>query len=189
MRHKYTTSGIVLARFPVSEASERVVILTSELGVVHAHAQSIRNQGAKLTPALQTFAQSKIVLVRGKEMWRVSGAVLDIDWFNYISINARVRVGRVTRLMLRLMPGDLIESEFFTIIHGLFISLRDESEDLQDAAECLAALRILQKLGLDAGNIPQDIDNQYSTKTLQTIDASKRLFVDRVNNGIEASGL
>ena len=80
MRHKYETRGIVLSRSPVGEASSFVTLLTSELGLVRALAQSVRRPGAKLAPALATLAESSVVLVRGKEGWRLAGAVLEESW-------------------------------------------------------------------------------------------------------------
>ncbi len=188
MRHKYTTAGITLARFPVAEASENIILLTSELGLVHARAQSIRNRGAKLTSALQTFTQSDIVLVRGRNEWRILGAVLDTNWFQILPHSARTCAARVTELLIRLMPGDIIDQTFYGIIHNLFIALRDEPEEMYDAAECLAALHILHALGLDAGDIPQ-YNEQDNSNALRTIKNSRKAFVTRINRGIIASGL
>src|SRR3989338_714111 len=77
MRHKYETRGIVLSRSPVGEAIPFVTLLTPELGLVRALAQSIRKPNAKLASALTTFAESSVVLVRGRDGWRLSGAVLE----------------------------------------------------------------------------------------------------------------
>ncbi len=189
MRHKYATTGIVLARFPVAEASESIVLLTEELGIVRARAQSVRKQESKLASSLQTFAQSDVVLVRGKEGWRLTGAVLDTNWFQVFTRSARLRAGRVTGLMLRLMPGDIIDSTFYYIVHDLFTTLLDEPKELHDAAECLAALRILRALGLDAGDLPQYNEERLRSSTLRTVESSRSMFIARINHGIAASGL
>lgn len=189
MRHKYATTGIVLARFPIAEASESIVVLTEELGVVRARAQSVRKQGAKLASALQTFVQSDVVLVRGKDGWRLTGAVSVTNWFQVLTRSARLRAGRVTGLMLRLMPGDAIDPTLYSIISDLFTTLRDESKELHDAAECLAALRILRVLGLDAGDLPQYNEGQLRSDTLRAVDSSRHVFIARINHGIAASGL
>ena len=78
MRHKYETRAVVLFRSPVGETSAFVVLLTSELGLVRTLSQGVRKSGAKLAHALTTFAESDVVLVRGKDGWRLSGAVLVI---------------------------------------------------------------------------------------------------------------
>ncbi|MDE1919605.1 MAG: recombination protein O N-terminal domain-containing protein, partial [Patescibacteria group bacterium] len=81
MRHKYETRGIVLSRAPAGETNALVTLLTPGLGIVRARAQGLRRSGAKLAAALATFAESEVVLVRGREGWRVTGAVLEENWF------------------------------------------------------------------------------------------------------------
>ena len=81
MRHKYDTRGIVLSRLPLGEANAFITLLTPELGLVRVRAQGIRMPGAKLASALATFAESSLVLVRGREGWRLAGAVLEENWF------------------------------------------------------------------------------------------------------------
>src|ERR1700722_4910107 len=106
MRHKYTTTGIVLARTPIGEASAFITLLTPDLGLIRARAQSVRKPGAKLAAALQTFSESDVIVVRGKEGWRLSGAVLGRAWFSELSLPARLRAGRITSLILRLVHSD-----------------------------------------------------------------------------------
>mgnify|MGYP001567250827 CR=1 FL=1 len=77
MRYKYETRGIVLSRAPSGEANAFITLITPELGLVRARAQGVRKPGAKLAAALATFAESSLVLVRGKEDWRIAGAVLE----------------------------------------------------------------------------------------------------------------
>jgi hypothetical protein len=96
MRHKYETSGIVLSRTHVGEATTLVTLLTPDLGLVSARAQSLRNTGAKLAASLPTLALSHVVLVRGKEGWRVTGAVLEENLFSkVVSIDAVRRAFQV----------------------------------------------------------------------------------------------
>src|SRR5580692_963366 len=106
MRHKYATTGIILSRTPIGEASAFITLLTPDLGLVRARAQSIRKPGAKLAAALQTFSESDVILVRGKDGWRLSGAVLARSWFTELNAPARLRAGRITNLVLRLVHGE-----------------------------------------------------------------------------------
>src|SRR3989344_2925218 len=118
MRHKYETRGIVLSRSPVGEASSFVTVLTPELWIVCALAQSVRKSGAKLSPALTTFAESDVVLVRVKEWWRVSGSVLRRNWFKQMPRAARPRAARVAGLLLRLVAGEVHDPMLFSIVTG-----------------------------------------------------------------------
>lgn len=189
MRHKYETRGIVLSRTPFGEANALVTLLTPELGLVRARAQSVRRPGAKLAAALATFAESSLVLVRGREGWRVAGAVLEENWFKRLSLIApRRRASRVCGLLLRLVAGEAHDPALFPIMRGFFGALSELPEDTHEAAEMLAALRILAALGLDAGGI-QGEASVFTSPVLSTVAGDRAQYVARINRGIAASGL
>ncbi len=181
MRHKYKTRGIVLSRAPAGEANALVTILTPDIGIVRARAQGVRKSGAKLSAALATFAESELVLVRGRESWRIAGAVLKENWFLKMRHNAaRERAARVCHLLLRLVAGETRDEKLFSIIKEFFEALAPAPEDNNEAAEILAALRILAALGFDEGEIPEEII---------AVKKNRATYIRRINRGIEASGL
>src|SRR3989344_4853702 len=166
MRHKYETRGIVLARSTMGEANASVVVLTPALGLVRARAQGLRKSGAKLSAALVTFAESDLVLVEGKEGWRVAGA----------------------GLILRLVAGEAHDAELHPIIRSFFDALITISEDQHEAAELLVVIRVLAALGLDAGEIPGHND-EFTPEILNYVLANRANYIARINHGISASGL
>lgn len=189
MRHKYETRGLVLSRAHGGEANTFVTLLTPDLGLVHARAQSLRKPGAKLAAALATLAESEVVLVRGKEGWRVTGAVLSENWFARLgAADARGRVARVSGLLLRLVAGEAQDAEIFLIIRGFLESFGTLSEELQDAAEVLVVLRALAALGLDTGDIPGGV-SEFEPALLADVTKNRKAYVARINAGIAASGL
>lgn len=189
MRHKYETRGIVLARAPLGEANALVTVLTSELGLVRARAQGVRRQGAKLAAALATFAESSLVLVRGKEGWRVAGAVLEESWLARIpGADARARAARVSGLLLRLVGGEAQDPCLFDIMRGFFEALGMLPAEEQEDAEALAALRVLAALGLDAGDIPGGAAD-FTPSVLAAARERRPDLIARINRGIAASGL
>ena len=189
MRHKYETRGIVLSRTPSGEANAFVTLLTPVLGIVRARAQSVRRSGAKLSPALVTFAESDVVLVRGKEGWRVVGAVLAENWFTKMEQSApRRAAARVSGLLVRLVAGEAHDPELFPIIRGFFEALVTLPEDAHEAAEMLAALRALAALGLDTGLI-QGEPSAFAPALLASVETERTDYVARINRGIIASGL
>jgi recombinational DNA repair protein (RecF pathway) len=191
MRHKYSTTGFVLSRSPLGEASASICLLTPDLGIVYARAQSVRKPGAKLAPALQTFTEADVILVRGKEGWRLSGAVLADDWFSRLGAPARTRAGRITSLLQRLVHGDARETPFYTLITDFLAALALSIQDdvFADAAEILVALRILHALGVDAGALPGGENGGYSEEILKEILDARADYILRINRGITASGL
>lgn len=189
MRYKYETRGIVLARSPSGEANAFVTLLTPGLGLVRARAQGVRRPGAKLAAALATFAESSLVLVRGKEEWRIAGAVLEENWFTQIArAEARAVAARVSGLLLRLVAGEVHDPELFSIITGFFEALATLPEEAYESAEVLAALRVLSSLGLDAGIIPGAM-SEFTPSVLAEIAKKRTSYVARINNGIVSSGL
>ena len=188
MRPRYSAEAIVLARSPLAEASALLYLLTHEFGLVKARAQGVRKPGAKLAPAVQTLYECDTILVRGKDGWRLSGAVLGKNWFSTLTPSARSRAGRIARLLLRLMHGESNDGAPFHIFRGFLEALPQLTEAQAEAAECLAALRLLRSLGLDAGDIAGE-EHEYTTEALTPIIEDRRTYIMRVNRGIDASGL
>lgn len=187
MRPKYSTEAIVLGRSPLAEASATIALLTPDFGLVRARAQSVRSSGAKLAPAVPTLAECDAILVRGKEVWRLSGANLATNYARLLTPDARERAGRIARLMLRMMHGESSDSAPFYIFKRYLEALPTIQEEEGEVAEALAALRILRALGLDAGELPEG--DGYDEAVLTTAHAQKRDLILRVNRGITASGL
>lgn len=189
MRHKYETHGIVLARTPLGEANAFVTLITPGVGLVRVRVQGVRKSGAKLAAALATFAESSLVLVHGREGWRLAGAVLEENWFKRLSrAMPRRRAARISGLLLRLVPGEAPDPPLFPIMSGFLEALSTLPEEMHEAAEVLAALRILAALGLDGGEIPGEL-SVFTESSLANISQNRVNYIARINNGIAASGL
>lgn len=186
MRHRYDARGIVVSRSPLGEANALLTVLAPELGLVRARAQGVRRHGAKLAPALATFAESDLILVRGKEGWRIAGAVLGENWFRRLPEDAHDRASRIAGLLVRFSPGEASDNALFSIFKGFLEALAGLPDDLQDAAEILAAIRILAALGLDAGPLP---DGAFAVSALEEVGRDRPAYVARINRGIAASDL
>lgn len=189
MRHKYETRGIVLSRAPLGETNAFITLLTPDMGLIRARAQGLRRSGAKLAAALATFAESDVVLVRGREGWRCAGAVQQENWFQQIRAEAaRSRAGRVSGFLLRLVAGETHDPKLFPVMRGFFTALAELPEERHEAVEMLAALRVLAALGLDAGEIPGEM-SEFTPSVLAEIVDKRTQYIARINRGITASGL
>lgn len=189
MRHKYETRGIVLSRSLLGEANAFIIVLTPELGLVRARVQGLRRPGAKLAAALATFVESSLVLVRAREGWRVAGAVFEENWFKRLPhATPRARASRVSGLLLRLVAGEEHNAALFPVMRGFFEALSELPEEAHEAAEMLAAFRILTALGLAAGEMPDDV-SAFSLPLLAAVREERAKYVARINHGIAASGL
>jgi recombinational DNA repair protein (RecF pathway) len=164
----------------MGEANLLVTLLTEDVGLVRARAQGARHTKAKLASALATLAESEVMLVRGAEGWRVAGATLRENHFKNLSRAARVRAARINGLYTRLVSGEVADERLFASLRNFFTALATLPESEYEAAEILAALRLLRTLGLDAGALPS---------TPAEVMHERREYIGRVNRGIEASGL
>ena len=191
MRHKYETRGIVLSRAPFGEAHALLALLTPDLGLLWARATGLRRSGGKLAHALTTFAQSDVILVRGREGWRVTGAVLHENWFVRLgALDARVRAARVAGLLLRLAPGESPDHTPFSVMTDFFEALAHENEQVREGAEMLAAASLLAALGFDEAHSTEDVAvSPFSLENLTRVADERDHYITRINRGIAASGL
>ncbi|MDO8408245.1 MAG: recombination protein O N-terminal domain-containing protein [bacterium] len=189
MRHKYETRAVVLARVPAGETHARLALLTEDLGIVWARATSVRRPGGKLVASLVTFAESNLVLVAGREGWRITGAVLVENWFKRLSEpGARRSAARVAGLALRLSPGEAPDIALLPILRNFFNALARDGAASYEGAELVAVTGILAALGLDDGTVKPE-HTSFSPAYLARALSERERYITRINRGIAASGL
>ncbi len=188
MRHKYSARALVLSRTLIGEASVSVSLLTEDFGIIRARSQGARKPGAKMAPALQTLSLADITLIRGKDGWRTAGAILEENWARTLTSQARARAVRVTEFAQRLVHGEHADPDLFSILVAFVCVLGTLTEAEQEAAEMIAAVRVLHILGLDAGGTFGAPD-EYSTSRLQEATDARTELITRINHGIASSGL
>lgn len=188
MRHKYSTRAIVLGRRSSGEESLSASLLTEDFGLIRARSQGARKQGAKMSAGLQTLSRSDVTLLRGKDGWRMAGAVLETNWSRALSADGRLRAARVLELADRLIRGEHEDAELFAVLSSFLAALAGRSEEEQDAIEMLAVVRLLHALGLDAGDI-YGAPEAYADEAISRAREARTALIARINHGIAASGL
>jgi DNA repair protein RecO len=183
MRHKYATEGIVLARSPLREAGLLITVLTPDLGLVRARAEGVRRSGAKLAHALQTLSMNELMLVRGKEGWRITGAMLVENSYAELREAARPRLARVAQLTLRLVHDESSDALLHPHLRE-FIEALKRGEDGEEA-ETLVVLRLLSTLGFDSGELPPE---GYDRSAISYVRDNRTQLIARINRGITAAG-
>lgn len=149
--HIYQTKGFVLGNTPFGEADRLIHIFTEELGLVSAVAKSVRSEKSKLRYSLQDNSFSRLDLVRGREVWRVTDAeeLARLSFSEERAIERiKVFVG-VCVLLRRFVHGEEQDKNIFHVLSDVFFLLKNEvlsAEGLKNL-EVLAALRILSVLG------------------------------------------
>jgi DNA repair protein RecO len=188
MRHKYSTSALVLGRTPVGEESLSASLLTEQFGLIRARSQGARKRGSKMSAGLQTLSRSDVTLLRGKDGWRMAGAVLETNWSRELDKDARRRAARVLELADRLIRGEHEDPELFMLLCAFLVSLAGQTEEDQDALETLVVVRLLHLLGLDAGDMFGET-NDFSMTAIHGAREARTDLIARINHGIASSGL
>ncbi|MEK7607351.1 MAG: recombination protein O N-terminal domain-containing protein [Patescibacteria group bacterium] len=119
----YSTRGFILGSTPRGEASKIFLIYTEDFGLVRARAQSVRLLASKLRYNLEDYSFGTFSLVRGREIWRLTGAEkLDLP-----ELFSLVRA-RVLNLVKRLVQGEEKNEKLFKIL--LEVTKKEMSEPL-----------------------------------------------------------
>ena len=145
----YTTNAVILHRVPVGEAESVVWLLTEKLGLLTAHAQGARKEQAKMRAYLQTLGVTRVSLVRGKHVWRVTGAEMstyDTREENRIVsgtvIQARARIASFVRKMIIANNGE--DQKLFETVYTAWQEMHHNN---YETWELWTMIRILVILG------------------------------------------
>lgn len=154
----YHTEGYIIDSSNSGESNKVFTILTMELGTIIAIAQASRKLQSKLRYSLQDLTFAKFALVRGKDIWRITGAEKISNLYDKkIPIQIRQSLARVLHFIKRLSPGESVNKRVFTEFGNLFSAIsstkiiKDHKELL--AVENLAYLRIAHHFGYGTVNI------------------------------------
>ncbi len=193
MYRKFLTEGLVLYKRGVGEANVSVVLLTQELGLVRASARSARREKSKLRYGLEPLTRGRFSLVRGKNEWRLTGVEQVDRTLLACAPSRRLSLGRITRLLLRLIQGEEINQLLFKDVVNGFSSLV-LAQNEQDAAsiECIVVLRILSRLGYlsQTKEITPFLEGDFSSLQLAAEAAfSRAQLVRLINDSLSATGL
>lgn len=187
MYRLYVSEGVVLGKRLLGESNVLVTILTKDLGLVHAKAQSARKEESKLRYGLEALTQAKFSFVRGKHEWKLTGVEHVSHGFIAPEAARRQSTGRVARLLLRLIHGEEQNTALYTtVVEGLEALTRGVD------VEAVLVLRILTHLGY----LPQTPELEpfikkdfFSIELSQEVAASRAFLIRSINDSLHATGL
>lgn len=147
----YSTRGFILGSAPSGEAGKTYVIYTEQFGLVRAHAQGVRHLKSKLRYNLADYSLATFSLVRGKEFWRITGAVAEVaaPWGEGTGseTGARQARARILSFVRRLVQGEERNDELFSALLDLFVPILGDSPVDPIAFETDMLARCLSTLG------------------------------------------
>jgi len=169
----YSTDAIVLGRVGTGEADVTLWLLTRELGLIVAKAQSARKEEAKMRSYLQMFGYLRASLVRGKHVWRVTGTEqIDKDSGKILCGQALSSFANIANFVRRMTVSDTQSmSELFDIV----LITKHELINNNKTAELEAMAKILVSLGYLNTKILSEIDNANISQDALAIDVNKAI--------------
>jgi DNA repair protein RecO len=152
MYHIYHTEGIILASTATGESDRFFQILTPDLGLIPVVARGSRALGSKLRYRLTEYAHIDIDVVRGKDVWTLTG-VLPMD-DTPIDPRAYGSMSDASMMLRRLIHGSVPSPEIYTDTRALRALVSARSIDDTEALLLAFRVRILAVLGY----APSDTD-------------------------------
>lgn len=192
--HIYTTDAFILDSTVSGEADRFFTLFTKDLGLVRALAKGVRLQKSKLRYNLQDFSLSKVSLVRGKDIWRLTNARLDESLYDKFRNEKAVLhvIAHIGALIRRLVGGEEKNERLFTILHDsfLFLPTREWGEELK-MFEIIVVLKILENLGYlrKTTELEPFIKGEWKETLLQQMSPHKALALREINMSLRESQL
>ena len=194
MHHIYHTNALILGSRNRGEANRMIILLTRELGLIHAVAQGVRLGKSKLRYALTDYAYAKVDLVRGREVWRITSAtpVTSFPGLRKNSSGVRMLV-QISKLLNRLIRG---ESEFQEVLFDdvyaayEFLDKEERTPEIYEAVELSLVLRLLKTLGyVSDGTLFGRVSAPFDPHTIDTTRLEKRQILIEINRALKESHL
>ena len=181
----YHTDGYIIESNNSGESNKVFTILTADLGTIIATAQGVRKLQSKLRYSLQDLSFAKFALVRGKDIWRVTGAEKIVNIYDKkVPIQIRQALARILSFIKRLSPGEVVNKNVFAEFGKLHRALTSaklirDNNDLT-AIENIAYLRIAHHFGY--GTMSEKLkDIIYSSLWNVEIRDAGVLLIDELN--------
>ncbi|MFA6227321.1 MAG: recombination protein O N-terminal domain-containing protein [Candidatus Paceibacterota bacterium] len=194
MHHIYTTEAIIVRSIPMGEANRLYFLLTRDLGFIKATAQGVRLAKSKLKGHLQVFSLTKVSVVKGKDLWRITNAEAIVQ-NGVIKNKGKLTVlFNASALLLRLVHGEEKNERLFECVESAYILCRDAdlSPDELKSVETLTVLRIMHFLGYikkaegltsfaEGTNLTPEILSDFSSKN--------KIAVSEINRALKETHL
>lgn len=185
----YHTEMIVLDSVPRDEANMVYTLLTRDLGIIRAKAQSIRKGTSKLRYGLQYLSQGTVDVIKAKDYWRIVGAepksTLLPDNVYHKPLH------RIVQLIPRLLPqNEVIDGLYETLVSAHVMLSNKQLRDYEQAVEMITVARILSLGGYWNEVLPTYLTTfELPINILQVILDEKKEYITSINSGIRHTHL
>lgn len=196
--HIYQTNAFIIDSSPLGEANKIYTLLTEDLGMISATAQSVRHLKSKLRYSLQDLSFSRISLVKGKEFWRITSAGHKISLFDQrLSIELRRAISGLLNFTKRFSPSEGKDRDIYSLISDTCAFILREKALFDDKKniiliEVLYQVRLMNILGYIApdGSMLELVNsNEFSSDIIKTSESLISKLKSELKKAIDASQL
>jgi len=192
MHRVFVTEGLVLSKRSVGESNTLVALFTQELGLVRGSARSARKEVSKLRFGLEPLTTARYSMVRGRHEWKLTG-VERVSRELQFSTSHRAQMGRIMRLLLRLIHGEEpVPGLYEEVVGGLSCLSHTATPAEAQSVEYVLVLRILDHLGYlpDSPELTVFLSGDLALpeRTAQ-VQAVRPLLIRTINESLNATGL
>ena len=176
-----TTRAVVLARRTLGEGSVRAALYTEDFGLVYAAARSAREERSKLRPHLLVGSFGTYTIVRGKQEWKLVGAVETKNAYFELAAHTELQraSSRVVGIVRSLVQGEECNTDLFAALWSYLSTLSSESEMSIEYTERRVVARILCALGYVAADTALLSDERELTRRINEAFAASSLVTTR----------
>lgn len=189
----YHTQGIIIGIQNRGEANRVYSILTRDLGVVRAVAQSSRKETSKMRYGLQLLDHSCVDCVYGRDFWRIIGIEAQLSGSALVQpFSLWTMWNNVARLVERLVPFDEVHVDLYETIYDVYIfSIHNTLSDAQVfALEKIVIIRLLARLGYWHDDQRMSfISRPLSLELLLETKDELRFLTQSINTSLQATQL
>ena len=192
--HVYHTQAFILGGRPFGEGDRLLYCYTRELGLVVAHAKSLREGRSRLRYGLQQFAHAEIDIIRGKHGWKLISARPVNSLRSVWGEGTKRRIlANYVQLISRLIVGEEQNAALFDdILNGVEMLAEIEDEDDLHMLELLFVVRLLAQLGYWGEEETHALlldEDAWSPLSLLYIETHRQEILSNVNRALRESQL
>ncbi len=194
--HIYHTKAYIIDSKESGEANKILTVLTEDLGLIRVSAQSVRLGVSKLKASIQDFSYSKVSVVRGKEVWRLTNAEKMISLFDKrVALSVRKLLIEYLQFIKRLTPEDVSVKEVFTLMNTFSAYCFEQKGLTQSeitALRILFQLRVLELLGYgiqDKTALSLSGRQDIQKEDISLVEEHAAIFTAEIESAIQQSHL
>lgn len=190
--HIYTTDGIILKRKNFGEGNVFLYLLTKDLGLIIASAQSVRSHKSKLSSSLVDYSLVTVSCVKGKNGWKITNAAVRENFFFGSSLFAQNLLAQLSFVLIKMMPGEDVHKEIFDLIYESFSFLKYLLKENSSDFECVVMLRLLYHLGYVAKNESIEkflLNDDLNQEVFVGVNNDRTNIINIINKGLKESHL